>query len=361
MVRAAKFDPSFSIVLDAIRGLSAIFVVMGHAQQLGLYTGPWPFSEALQCQAVIVFFVLSGLVIANSTDPERSTLGDYAIARASRILPVAWPALAISVLLALMAPPAGGPSAAMAGNESPLLVQTLRAFFFLSESWTSVFDPNLPVWSLNYEVWFYILFGAAVWLRGANRIFWLALLAFLAGPRILVLLPAWLAGVWLARELRDGRPGKGKAIAMVLIGATALFVFPHLATPVRTNIVEQLPWSFGYSNKFLTDIPLAFATAIGLKGLHALCMGPIAWIERWRHPARVLADMSFSLYILHWPLINAAQLMGVTGLDSMGAFAAALAAIALVCYLFAAATEHKRPAIRAWMKQRFQDKAALAA
>lgn len=40
MVRAAKFDPSFSIVLDAIRGLSAIFVVMGHAQQLGLYTGP---------------------------------------------------------------------------------------------------------------------------------------------------------------------------------------------------------------------------------------------------------------------------------------------------------------------------------
>jgi len=70
---------------------------------------------------------------------------------------------------------------------------------FLSQS-GAAYGPvwNPPYWSLCYEVWYYALFGAAVYLPPARRMLWLVLLAAIAGPRILLLLPVWLAGVWLA-------------------------------------------------------------------------------------------------------------------------------------------------------------------
>lgn len=55
-----------SIVLDIVRGMAAIAVLIGHAVQLGIYSGPWPFEFSLQHNAVIVFFVSSGILITNS-------------------------------------------------------------------------------------------------------------------------------------------------------------------------------------------------------------------------------------------------------------------------------------------------------
>jgi peptidoglycan/LPS O-acetylase OafA/YrhL len=88
-----------SILLDLVRVLAALAVLVGHAVQLGHYRGPYPFTMLFQHNAVIVFFVLSGLVIAASVDRGGHRLGDYAVARLSRFLPVALPALTISLAM----------------------------------------------------------------------------------------------------------------------------------------------------------------------------------------------------------------------------------------------------------------------
>jgi hypothetical protein len=47
-------------------------------------------------------------------------------------------------------------------------------------------------------VWYYILFG--LWCYRRSRVLLLAC-AVLAGPRVLLLLPVWLLGVWLQRRM----------------------------------------------------------------------------------------------------------------------------------------------------------------
>ena len=75
---------------------------------------------------------------------------------------------------------------------------------FLGASWTLSAQPgsNLPFWSLNYEAWYYVLFGAAAFLHGRQRILALIAAALLAGPKILLLFPVWLVGVAASRRWR---------------------------------------------------------------------------------------------------------------------------------------------------------------
>ena len=67
---------------------------------------------------------------------------------------------------------------------------------------------NIPFWSLNYEAWYYVLFGAALFLRGWRRTIAVVAAALLAGPKI-VLLPFWLMGLlaWRWRAALPARHG----------------------------------------------------------------------------------------------------------------------------------------------------------
>src|SRR5689334_1839819 len=62
---AALHGP-FSIYLDLVRFVAAMSVVLAHCRQNGLYEGYLPSLNTAH-SAVIVFFVLSGYVIAAST------------------------------------------------------------------------------------------------------------------------------------------------------------------------------------------------------------------------------------------------------------------------------------------------------
>ena len=87
-----------SIYLDLIRFTAAVFVFLTHAsreQSSGGFLWQLQFGR----EAVDVFFVLSGFVIAHVVETrERSALA-YAVARAARLYSVALPALALTFLL----------------------------------------------------------------------------------------------------------------------------------------------------------------------------------------------------------------------------------------------------------------------
>lgn len=351
-VKEASFiTRPLSVWLDLVRGIAALAVVVGHAAQINVYTGPFPFSMFFQKNAVVVFFVLSGMVIAASVDRDRKTFGHFALARVSRIVPVAWAAIAVSLVVAAL-------DVAMPG--APLFVEDLRwadpvellrAVLFLSESYTTGFAPNAPYWSLSYEAWFYALFAAATYLSGAARTAWLIVLAAIAGPNILVLLPVWLVGVALVRMPLARRVPAGVAGGVVLLAIAALFIAPLFAMDAFRLLHPIVPWRLGSSLYVLTDLALALTLAAGFAGLRTLCAKGLVLPARAEPAIRWGANMSFSLYLLHWPLLKLVHMAGLTAGTDPLAFAAIIAGVVAISGAFATVTEHKRYAVRAWIER----------
>lgn len=84
---------------------------------------------------MIVFFVLSGLVIAHSVRAGNYSLRDYTIARAARILPVSLFAVAFSTTIFLVLSRQGlSPLVAPDLNNEISLAAILLPALFLSES-----------------------------------------------------------------------------------------------------------------------------------------------------------------------------------------------------------------------------------
>jgi peptidoglycan/LPS O-acetylase OafA/YrhL len=346
-----------SIVLDLVRVLAALAVLIGHAKQLGHYSGPYPFGLAFQHNAVVVFFVLSGLVIAASVDRAKAagreqTLTSYALARAARILPVALPALAISLAVMLIdAAVATTPIFGEDANGVPAS-EWLFALTFLSESYQTAFAPNPPYWSLCYEVWFYALFAVATFMDGWKRMAWLAALALVAGPNVLLLLPVWLVGVVLARLPIARRVPFWIAVGLVAIALASLFVMPQFSRPVYRAIHHLVPWRMGFSLFAITDLALALAMALGFAGLRTLTLDGNAWLERAEKPVRYAANMSFSLYLLHWPLLKLLRVLREPENGVLG-FVLVLAIVLAASAAFATLTEHHKDRIRALLERAF--------
>ncbi|MEJ5976106.1 acyltransferase [Novosphingobium sp. PS1R-30] len=358
-----------SVVLDLVRALAALVVLIGHAVQLGHYDGYYPFSTQFQHNAVIVFFVLSGLVIAASVDrakasPRPQTLASYAVARAARILPVALPALAISlavmVLDALILPTAifGEDAVGVPASE------WLYALLFLSESYQTAFAPNPPYWSLCYEVWFYALFAIATFVGGWQRLFWLAALGAIAGPNVLLLFPVWLIGVALARMPIARRVPFWLGIAFVILAVAALFAMPMISRPLYHVIAGFVPWRMGFSMLAITDFLLGLALALGFAGLRRLTLDRGTVLVRIAPAVRYAANMSFSLYLLHWPLLKLLRVLREPENGTLG-FGLVLAVILVASALFATLTEHHTPRFRALLERGFgrrgKENAATAA
>lgn len=344
-----------SLWLDLVRGLAALAVVIGHAAQIGTYTGPFPFGMFFQKNAVVVFFVLSGMVIAASVDRDRRSLGDFALARISRIVPVAWAAIAVSLAVSALATTLPGPLQFAGDVHWADPGEILRAMLFLSESWSTAFPPNSPYWSLSYEVWFYTLFAAATYLNGRARWAWLAVLAAVAGPNILLLMPVWLVGVALVRLPAARKVPLVLAAILIAFAAAGLFVAPRYAMDGFTLLRPLVPWGLGSSLYALTDLALAVALAAGFAGLKTLVDRGAdrgLALPAWSEPAiRWAANMSFSLYLLHWPLLKLAHMAGLTAGKSPLAFALVIAAVVAISGAFARITEHKRHVVRAWIER----------
>jgi peptidoglycan/LPS O-acetylase OafA/YrhL len=357
MENAPFITRPMSIALDAVRGLAAFAVLFGHAMQITVYKGYFPYWFVLQHNAVLIFFVLSGLVIANSARKASSSLTDYAIARAARILPVALPAILFSV---------GVEWYVTSGQMHGLapwqwLRNTLFSALFLSESFGTGLPGNPPFWSLCYEVWFYVLFGAAFYLRGRARLICVPLLAALAGPNILLLLPAWLAGAWVARTDLWRRLSRPLAWLLALMGLAAIPLAVPVAQKLATALKAFVPWTLRYSEFAVTDWIVAVAVAVCFVAMRRLISAEGRLLTACQRPIRYFAGMSFSLYLLHWPVVTLLHQWGVDPMAGNVGMAAYLAMIVAICAVFAHFTEHKRDIVRGWLERLARPKLAQRA
>ena len=88
----------FSVYLDLVRFTAACFVYLYHSNQRWLVEPILPMANYGHT-AVVVFFVLSGFVIAYVTDTKERDWPSYAASRLSRVYSVALPAVVLTLLL----------------------------------------------------------------------------------------------------------------------------------------------------------------------------------------------------------------------------------------------------------------------
>ena len=160
--------------LDWMRFIAAFMVVVCHARGYNWVDfGNLPKSEQIfpirlffaltraGLEWVVVFFVLSGFLVGGGvirrTLDRTFDFSSFAIDRVSRIWVPLIPALILSLVIALVTGYAVS-IAELLGN-----IFALQGIFFQN------FAHNMPLWSLSYEVWFYIIIGAVgILLRAGN-------------------------------------------------------------------------------------------------------------------------------------------------------------------------------------------------
>jgi peptidoglycan/LPS O-acetylase OafA/YrhL len=292
-------DRNFSTFLDLTRLSAATAVFLAHLSypQFGGEALAWFGPHAHS--AVVVFFVLSGYVIAWTAQRD-GTLTGYAINRAARIYSVALPALALTWAIDI----AMGTQSyqhAQPWKYLPVFLSFTTDFWFLSENAFS----NAPYWSLCYEVWYYVVFGLFVFGRGVWRWALPGLCLLAMGPRLWLLLPIWLAGVAVLRLHQRVTLERDTAIAVFILSLAGIFAIKGLGVDLYVN--EWLNAATGgfakshlrYSSYFLGDYMFAACVA-GLIFAARDAALPIVLARKWIAAA---ASVSFTLYLAHYPLL----------------------------------------------------------
>jgi peptidoglycan/LPS O-acetylase OafA/YrhL len=347
--------PALSAYLDFLRFVAALAVLLGHMDQDGLYMSWMPLS-GFSHEAVMVFFVLSGFIIYYSTTDRASTWQQYAIARLSRIYSVALLAVVFSTVLAiLVSQRADFDATALSNYSEPSLWNAVSSLFFLNASWLNSADLTLnnPYWSLCYEVWFYVLFGAYFFTQGNVRFVLVGLAALVAGPAILVLLPIWLMGACLAASGKhDSRWKTGPAWAGFLapLAVILLINLTQVDATIRLALHDNVPgyWRLVSSQRFVTDYLIGAVLCLHIASFSSLPLGVQTWFAAHRQMWATLAGFSFTLYLFHRPMT---QLLGSWFPVARGEFVqSTLVAlgILLACWMISWTTEKQLPA---WRRQ----------
>lgn len=315
--KAAALD-----VIECMRGLSALLVVLSHARAFVLEDyqpdgSPlkilFYWLTGLGHQAVIVFFVLSGYLISRSIVLSRRAsrwgTGRYAAFRLSRLWTVLIPTLLLTLLLDRLVMATGftafyegglayyNSAPAPLGYHSDLLTLLANAFF-LQEILTPVFGSNGPLWSLSFEAWYYLIFPIQFWVSSRLAGFGWKGLAIDIGLAVLVI-------------------AAGFATSSLMLQMYACWYVGRLAMEATPRLKRQtwLPASafalWACAALVMAELRLA-ASWIADLALASAVAGVLAATATWRVPAvilkplRTLADFSFSLYLIHFPVMAAA-------------------------------------------------------
>jgi peptidoglycan/LPS O-acetylase OafA/YrhL len=351
---------AFSVYLDLVRFIAACLVYVYHSNQRALIQDILPASSYGH-SAVIVFFVLSGFVIAFVTDTKERNWPAYAASRLSRVYSVAVPA----VLLTLLLDAVGRSLAPALYANYPFDQIALRSgisIAMLNEVWfVSVTSfSNVPFWSICYETWYYAAFGVAMFLSRGWAVPLLLGLALLLGPKIVLLAPIWLSGVLLYRwkflEIRS----TPLALALGVLSIAGVIAFHALdmqtwgADILKSVVGPSLQEQLTFSKFFLSDYILTLLVLANFVAMRKLTEN-VEQVWRWiETPVRFLAGYTFTLYLLHQPLFLfwGSVLRGdPTGYLNWVVVTVLTAVSVIVVGHF---TESRRHVLRAWLLGQFE-------
>lgn len=317
---------SRTFILDVLRGLAALYVLIGHARWLlweGYTEGYKLHPEAYTSfdkilvyvfsifsfghEAVMLFFVLSGFVIHYSSYNSFLRSGDFSIReyfykRLKRIYPPFLFALLLTWII-----DATGRSFGYTIYSGATYFPVMNASIHSDLSWETllvnlcmiqtmykpVWGSNGPLWSLMYECWFYVLYIPiffinkryplpAAYLTGS--IFLVSLFVTTYEYRWVTVIHyffAWYLGV-LAADCYMGRVNGIKNRGFLTVYICAVFVS-------ATYITDYL-----YMRDFYIAACLVVVLYVALKFYTSL---------KWLYILQPLSNFSYTLYIIHFPIL----------------------------------------------------------
>lgn len=315
--------------IQGLRAIAVLAVLLDHAGVpfvAGGYVG------------VDVFFVISGFLITSQLVERLAQTGrvgfaDFYARRARRILPAALVVVLLSVIGALIwMPPLLLPQALREAIASAVYVPN---YLFASQGtdYLTVASPSLfqHYWSLGVEEQFYLVWPALLgllWLvaRGRPRVLSVALGVIVAGSLALCIVETAQDQPWAFFPLwtRAWELGAGALLAVLITRAPTAFA--RVGGPV---VGAVLGWAglalivaaaVGFSSAtafpgIAAALPVLGALLVIAGGSGGARRGPVLLLGT--SPAQFLGRISYSLYLVHWPiLILAAAAVGPYGVLS---------------------------------------------
>jgi len=291
-----------SLYLDAVRVLCAFGVLFWHASQPPISDGA--FTAFPGHHFVIVFFVLSGFVIASTAERPDCTWKNYAADRISRLSCVVIPGLLLTYGLDSLGEHFLPEVYSLVSPDHQFLRFCFN-FFYLQQHWFLCTNPssNQPFWSIAYEFWYYVIFATWIFIR-RSRLKWLALvlISLFIGPKIMLLLPCWLAGcaTYYCCKCRFQIP---KKLQWVFFVASLVAIICILYSPKSFGMDNGRSgrWPLYHSFNFIADNIFAVIVAFNFWTAGQILTSKTdiagASLIRWA------SHRTFSLYLYHVPIL----------------------------------------------------------
>ena len=325
---------------NALRLIFALMVAAYHVVVLPWQGSGTPGESALAVMAEIGvqgFFVLSGYLVYASLE-RSSSLALYAEKRIRRL----YPGYATVVIVCALAALAVSPEArASLGAVAAYLGWNLIFLNFMAPDLPGVFEANRfsevngALWTLKIEVMFYLILPLlAALLRFAGRQRWLVLVLLYAGAE------AWRIGF----EAMGAAQGSELLvdIARQLPGQMSFFVTGIAFHMIRLDTRRLQLAGLAGLGVFVLSLLTPLAEPLRAVGLGALTVYLGTGVARTVDAAR-FGDLSYGLYIVHFPIIQTVIAAGLFASPWIGvavSAAASLAASLLLWHLV------ERPALR---------------
>jgi len=338
--------------LEVVRGTACLMVILNHIRIALSYfkSSQFDFLQILTAwgrEAVIVFFILSGIVI-NIATKDKTTRFSYYSKRLVRLLPIYISAIIFTVLTIYIINRGNLDYKLIAGNL--LMLQSEPGYI------TEVISYNPAVWSISCEVFFYAVFGLILYKKKSGIYYWffLSLVCiiirlnnydsnYVLADHIIYMLyysSIWILGYLIMEYSNKISANFPTAILSILLTPlitrihegyyTVLFLKYHLQAltliPFFVYLVNKpsaekktdIPYSivFGiyfflflyfFNNSNSTPFNKIFYSALPLSSLlffsDKLKVISSRFFQTVKRPLIFIASISYALYLLHMPIM----------------------------------------------------------
>ncbi|MBR0737667.1 acyltransferase [Bradyrhizobium liaoningense] len=283
------------------RAIAATLVLAGHAMDI-LPGSRIPTEYNFGGIGVDIFFVISGFIMWVTTEARQMTPVDFWLRRVRRIVPLYWLFTSVIVVIGMIAP--GLLGATKVTTTSAIQSYLFIPHYYSNSTYADLIAPLLgPGWTLNYEMFFYLVFG-------------ICLLPSLFRNRLQIIAVVLTTLVIMGACVNSSAP-----IWIVYTNQLLMeFLFGLYLGRSRATL-EQLPFYTGF---LLVCGSLCLAAVLFIRfdfprlltfGLPAVgfVAGMICLERAWQNkPSSVLlffGDASYSLYLCHLFVISAVLIL----------------------------------------------------
>ncbi len=326
--------------LNSLRGLAALIVLVSHySNESGLWGGI--LGHGAGQFGVMIFFILSSFLMAYiymDTPPTKSAIKSYAVARIARVAP-----LFVGVVLACYA-------AKLTNTLSDIAYNIVGTGSLLSH--LLLLRGENVLWTIPPEIHFYIIFAGA----------WLLYSKFKKGLLAISLatLTIYMFGIW-PEEPSTTILGLSatfsivKALPYFIVGSLLGILFRHWQPPARLQ-------NNGYVAALLL-LPLLYPAIFSIVTgqSHGMWLDPrvlgcvsiiffaVVFLVPQGNPfiensaGDKLGEISYSLYLLHYPLLLALKKAGLaTGIPGLAIFLVLSVILAIISFYLVEAPLRKK-------------------